>query len=126
MSLITVTRAQESELPGEIALTYADSENTFQLARVLSRRLEGRSARQSDAQAAVMLHREAAQRAVDVWLQDIWAGRETAEFTLRPGLVGLQPGDILRLGVRAAIPNPADHGWRRETHFRARRRSARL
>ena len=97
MSLITVTRAQESELPGEIALTYANSENTFQLARVLSRRLEGRSARQSDAQAAVMLHREAAQRAVDVWLQDIWAGRETAEFTLRPGLVGLQPGDILRL-----------------------------
>ena len=126
MSLITVTRAQESELPGEIALTYADSENTFQLARVLSRRLEGRSARQSDAQAAVMLHREAAQRAVDVWLQDIWAGRETAEFTLRPGLVGLQPGDILRLEFRAAIPNPADHGWRRETHFRARRRSARL
>lgn len=97
ISLVTVTRAQESELPGEIALTYADSENNCQLARALSRRLEGRSARQSDAQAAVMLHREAAQKAVDVWLQDIWAGRETAEFSLRPGLIGLQVGDMLRL-----------------------------
>ncbi|GLI92054.1 baseplate multidomain protein megatron [Methylocystis echinoides] len=97
MSLVTLTRAQESELPGEIALTYADSENNGQLARVLSRRLEGRSARQSDAQAAVLLYREAAQKLVDLWLQDIWTGRETAEFSLRPGLVALQPGDIVRL-----------------------------
>ncbi|MGJ0510427.1 MAG: baseplate multidomain protein megatron [Methylocystis sp.] len=98
MSLVTLTRAQESELPGEIALTYADSEHNGQLARVLSRRLEGHSVRQTDAQAAVMLHRAAAQKLVDLWLQDIWAGRETADFSLRPGLVALQPGDIVRLG----------------------------
>ncbi len=100
MSLVTSTRAQESELPGEIALTYADSENDYQMARVLSRRLEGRSTRQSNAQAAVITHRAEAQKLADIWLQDLWIGRETAEFALRPGLIGLQPGDVLRLDAR--------------------------
>ncbi|MEK4035652.1 glycoside hydrolase/phage tail family protein [Methylocystis sp. IM3] len=97
MSLVTLTRAQESELPGEIALTYSDSESDYQMARILSRRLEGRSERRSDAQAAVITHRAEAQKLADIWLQDLWIGRETAEFTLRPGLIGLQPGDVLRL-----------------------------
>jgi hypothetical protein len=99
MSLVTLTRAQESELPHEIALSYADSENEFQMARVLSRRLEGHSARQSDAQAAVMTHRADAQKLADIWLQDLWIGRETAEFALRPGLAALEPGDVVRLGA---------------------------
>ncbi len=98
-ALVTLSRAQESELPHEIALSYADSENDFQIARVLSRRLEGHSARQSEAQAAVMTHRANAQKLADVWLQDLWVGRETAQFTLRPGLIALQPGDLVRLGA---------------------------
>ena len=98
-SLVTLTRAQESELPQEIALSFCDSENDFQMARVSSRRLEGRSARQSEAQAAVMTHRANAQSLAESWLQDLWIGRETAEFTLRPGLLALQPGDLVRLGA---------------------------
>ncbi|MCC3244692.1 glycoside hydrolase/phage tail family protein [Methylocystis sp. WRRC1] len=98
-TLVTLTRAQESELPHEIALSYSDSENDFQMARVLSRRLEGLSARQSEAQAAVMTHRANAQMLANVWLQDLWIGRETAEFALRPGLVALRPGDLVRLGA---------------------------
>jgi hypothetical protein len=114
MSLVTLTRAQESELPGEIALTYADSESGYQLARALSRRLECRSARKSDAQAAVITHQAEAQRLADVWLQDLWVGRETAEFALRPGLVGLQPGDVLRLDARQfQIQRIADGAARR-------------
>ncbi|MBI5314106.1 MAG: glycoside hydrolase/phage tail family protein [Methylocystis sp.] len=98
-SLVTLARAQESELPQEIALSFSDSENDFQMARVLSRRLEGRSARQSEAQAAVMTNRANAQSLAESWLQDLWIGRETAEFTLRPGLLALQPGDLVRLGA---------------------------
>ncbi|WP_442754715.1 baseplate multidomain protein megatron [Methylocystis sp. JAN1] len=98
MPLVTLTRAQESELPREIALTYADSENEFQIARVLARRPESRSARQSEAQAAVMTHRADAQKLAEIWLQDLWIGRETAEFALGPGLAALEPGDVVRLG----------------------------
>ncbi|PPD44492.1 MAG: hypothetical protein CTY15_07215 [Methylocystis sp.] len=99
MSLVTLSRAQESELPHEVALSFSDSENEFQMARVLSRRLEGRSARLSEAQAAVMTNRADAQRRADIWLQDLWVGREAAQFTLRPGLVALQPGDLVRVGA---------------------------
>ena len=95
--LVSVTRAQESELPHEIALSFSDSELDFQIGRVHSRRLEGFSSRQSEAQAAVMTHRANAQTLAEVWLRDIWAGRESAEFSLRPGLAALQPGDVVRL-----------------------------
>jgi hypothetical protein len=100
-ALVTLTRAQESELPHEIALSFSDSEFDYQTARVLSRRLEGYSARQSEAQAAVMTHRANAQMLADIWLRDVWIGRETAEFALRPGLAPLQPGDLVRVGAAA-------------------------
>lgn len=117
MSLVTLTRAQESELPHEIALSYADSENAFQVGRVLSRRLEGWSSRKSEAQIAVMTHRSEAQRLAEVWLQDLWAGRETATFTLRPGAVELQPGDVVSLegGRRFQIQHITDGAARQMT-----------
>jgi hypothetical protein len=33
----------------------------------------------------------------DVWLQDLWAGRETAEFALPPSARALTPGDVVTL-----------------------------
>lgn len=98
-SLIAFSRAQESELPCEIALSFSDSENNFEIARVTSRRLEAQSRRQSEAQAAIMTHRANAAMLAEAWLQDLWVARETATFTLRPGLIALQPGDILRLCI---------------------------
>jgi hypothetical protein len=46
-----------------------------------------------------MTNRANAQSLAESWLQDLWIGRETAEFTLRPGLLALQPGDLVRLGA---------------------------
>ncbi len=53
----------------------------------------------SEAQSALATHRAEAQRLADIWLQDLWVGRDTAAFSVRPGLVDLQPGDIVRLGA---------------------------
>ncbi|MBG0810593.1 glycoside hydrolase/phage tail family protein [Methylosinus sp. H3A] len=96
-TLVELRRAQESELPHEIALSFGDSEFDYRTGRVLSRRLEGYSSRRSEAQTAVMIGRANAQRLADIWLQDIWAGRETARFSVRPGLVMLEPGDVVSL-----------------------------
>jgi len=95
--LATFTRAQESELPHEIALSFTDSELNYQTGTVASRRLEGYSARQSETQAAVMTHRANAQLIADIWLQDLWAARESASFSVRPNLMFLEAGDLLRL-----------------------------
>jgi hypothetical protein len=100
-TLLSLRRAQESELPHEIALSFSDSERNYEIARVLSRRLEGYSLRQSEAQAAVAINRANAQRLATAWLQDLWIARETADFALRPGLAALEPGDLIRLNGAA-------------------------
>lgn len=116
-TLVHLTRAQESELPHEIALSFSDSERDYQIGRVLSRRLEGYSSRQSEAQAAVITNRANAQLLADIWLQDLWIGRESAEFSVRPGLALLEPGDLVRLGSPAGrlfqITRVTDGGVRR-------------
>ncbi|MCB1541225.1 MAG: glycoside hydrolase/phage tail family protein [Rhodoblastus sp.] len=104
-ALIRVTRAQESELPHELALTFGDADNDYEVATVLSRRIEGWSQRRSENETAVMTHRAAAQRIADIWLEDAWRARETAEFRLAPQAAAIEPGDIVSLpgdtGARA-------------------------
>jgi hypothetical protein len=40
-----------------------------------------------------------AQRRAEIWLQDLWAGRETAEFALPPSALAFEPGDVVGLTV---------------------------
>ncbi|MBY6239758.1 glycoside hydrolase/phage tail family protein [Methylosinus sp. Sm6] len=97
--LVDLRRAQESELPHEIALSFGDSEFDYRTGRVLSRRLEGYSSRRSETQAAVMMGRSCAQKLADARLRSLWASRETASFSLRPGLAALEPGDVVALSA---------------------------
>ncbi len=78
-------RAQENELPHETRVVFCDSDIDYATAPVLSRRLEGYSSARSEAQSAVMTRSRSVRSSLaDVWLQDIWAGRETARIQLRP------------------------------------------
>ena len=101
-SLVRITRAQESELPHELSLTYGDADNDYEVATVLSRRIEGWSQRRAENETAVMTHRAAAQRMADIWLEDAWSARQTAEFRLAPQSAALEPGDIVTLPGGAA------------------------
>ena len=40
-----------------------------------------------------------AERRAEIWLQDLWAGRESAEFALPPSRLALTPGDVVALTV---------------------------
>lgn len=96
-ALVTVTRAQESELPREVRIGFSDSENDYRLASVASRRLAVMSKRETTSDPSVVTTRGEAQRTADLMLQDAWAGRESARFTLRPGMIHLEPGDCVSL-----------------------------
>src|SRR5437763_14312627 len=37
------------------------------------------------------------ERRADIWLQDVWAGRERADFALPPSALALTPGDVVTL-----------------------------
>ena len=96
-TLVHATRAQETELPHEIALTFGDADFDYAPASVLSRRVEGWSARQSQAESAVMTNRGIAQRSADTWLDDIWAARESLTFSFDPRRIEVEPGDVVHL-----------------------------
>ncbi len=96
-------RAQETELPVQIALGFTEVAGDFRRATVLSRRLAGESRREAKADLALVTSDAVAERAADIWLQDLWAGRERAEFSLPPSYVALSPGDIVDLDYRGRV-----------------------
>jgi hypothetical protein len=104
-TLVRFSRAQESELPHELALTFGDADNDYGPATVLSRRIEGWSQRRSETESAVMTNRALAQQQADIWLEDVWTGRETAEFQVSPNMAALEPGDVVALDAGSGARN---------------------
>ncbi|MFG1394573.1 baseplate multidomain protein megatron [Xanthobacter agilis] len=96
-ALVTFTRAQESELPLEITVGFIDPLHDYRKATVSSRRLTGRSRHVTEVDLALVAAPNVMVRAADVWLQDLWAARETASFGLPPSRAALMPGDVVRL-----------------------------
>ena len=96
-----LVRTQETELPAQVELGFTDGEGEYRRATVASRRLSGSSRREARADAAVVTRRAEAQRLADAWLQDLWAGRESAAFALSPRRVAIEPGDILSVPTQA-------------------------
>jgi hypothetical protein len=103
-ALLDLQRMQESELPREVKLAFADGEADYRRASVLSRRLAGGSRGADHVELAAVTNRSEAQRIADIRLHETWAARDIARFRLRPGLIGIEPGDVLEL--------PVDGGFR--------------
>lgn len=99
---LALRRMQETELPREVRVGFTDGDRAYRRAAVASRRLAGTSRREVAADLAVVTRRAEAQRLADVWLQDLWVGRETAEFGLSPRAVALEVGDIVALPAGSA------------------------
>ncbi|HWK88178.1 MAG TPA: glycoside hydrolase/phage tail family protein [Xanthobacteraceae bacterium] len=95
-----IVRAQETELPNEITLGFTEVSGDFHRAAVRSRRLVGSSRRESSADLALIMSDAVAERAAEIWLQDLWAGRESMEFSLGASHAALTPGDIVTLDLR--------------------------
>ncbi|NIX76905.1 baseplate multidomain protein megatron [Microvirga terricola] len=94
---LKLTRAQETELPQQVEIGFSEGDGDYRRAAVASRRLAGVSRRESRADSAVITRRVEAQRLADTWLQDLWAGRESAEFELSPRRIEVEPGDVISL-----------------------------
>jgi len=97
--LVELRRAQESELPREIAVDFSDATLDHRRATVSSRRLDGASRRVAAADLAVVAPVETMVGVADTWLADVWAGRTSAGFAVDPTRVALEPGDIVDLVV---------------------------
>ena len=94
---LRLTRTQETELPREVSIGFTDAGSDYRRSAVTSRRLVGGAARASHVDLSVITSDAAAERRADIWLQDLWAGRESAEFALPPSALALTPGDVITL-----------------------------
>ncbi|ABD87383.1 baseplate multidomain protein megatron [Rhodopseudomonas palustris] len=92
-----LTRAQETELPREVALGFSDALADYRRSAVTSRRLAGGANRMVQSDLAVISNAAAAKRRAEIFLQDLWAGRETAQFALGLDRLALAPGDVVAL-----------------------------
>jgi len=94
-----LTRGQDSDLPREVSIGFTNLGNDYQSATAASRRLVGSSTRTAHADIAMTTEDAEAERRANIWLQDLWAGRESAQFALPPSRLDLAPGDVVGLTV---------------------------
>jgi hypothetical protein len=92
-----LTRAQETELPREASFGFTDAIADYRRSAVTSRKLVGAAGRTLHSDLAVITNDAAAMRRAEIWLQDLWAGRESAEFALGINALRLAPGDVVAL-----------------------------
>lgn len=97
--VVTLTRAQEIDLPDIISLTFIDAAGDYQSGSIASRRLAGFSDRKVDSSFALVMDDTQSQAIADRALAEAWVGRETAKFALPPSLIALDPGDVIDLVV---------------------------
>jgi GTA TIM-barrel-like domain/Putative phage tail protein len=96
---VRLTRGQERDLPHEVTLGFTDIGANYQRGVAASRRLAGGSRRSAHADLAIITNDAAAERRAEIWLQDLWAGRESADFVLPLSRLALGLGDIVALSV---------------------------
>lgn len=94
---MTVRRAQETELPAEMAVGFSDALADYRATSVNSRRLVGGSRRSEAIESGAVMSHAVATGLADMILQDTWAARETVSFALPRRDLALEPADVVSL-----------------------------
>lgn len=95
--LVSITRAQETDLPSLVTLHFTDNNQDYRRAAVSSRRLVGQSLRESSASLPLITHYGLAERIANNWLQDSWLSRERVAVAVPPSALALEPGDVIAI-----------------------------
>lgn len=124
--LYALTRAQETDLPEAVKISYAESGLDYRLAVVEAQAEGGSSRRDALVELPAAVRQEEAQKRAQVLVREAWAARERAELALPPSFLALEPGDALRLvldtgPVTVRIEEITDGRFRK---IRARRHDA--
>jgi hypothetical protein len=94
---VSLTRAQESDLPQASRIAYIDGDQDYRQASVESRRLAGTSNRVATSNLPLVMDQQEAGGIGARLLQDAWVMRESAHFVLPPSALALDAGDEVML-----------------------------
>ncbi|CAA0088220.1 Uncharacterised protein [Starkeya nomas] len=92
-----LVRAAEGELPASATLGFIDGAADYRRATAASRRLAGGARAETGLDIAMVADPGLAAGLAEMWLQDMWAGRDSASFALPPSCLALEPGDLVQL-----------------------------
>ncbi|MCA1241369.1 glycoside hydrolase/phage tail family protein [Stappia stellulata] len=95
----SVRRSQDADLPAEIRIAARDAARGHRRYVISSKRREGHSARVEQIDLACALDPALAAALADQLLLARWSGREEVEFSLPPGRLELEPGDVVTLAA---------------------------
>ena len=101
--LYLLKRAQETELPANVKLSYIESGLDYRLAAVEAKHQGGSSLRDVRIDLPGAVDQAQAQMRADVNLQESWAARETSEFALPPSAHHFEAGDVVLLGLSSGL-----------------------
>ncbi len=118
LPLLTLTRAQETDLPASAKINYISGATNYSQAVAEARRLVGASGRLAQAELPIVMEGDQAAGIAESWLFEAWASRERASFELPPSTLELEPGDVVELETGAGeksyrVTEVADFGARR-------------
>lgn len=102
-SLYELTRAQESELPRSAKISFIDGKKSYQNRTLEGQQTIGLSKRIATATLPIVLDVDQVQSLANKWVQESWATREEATFTLPPSQLALEPTDIISLDLKGEV-----------------------
>ena len=97
--LYAVTRAQETELPAVVRMSYVESALDYRRATVEAKHFAGFSTREISVELPCAVGQSIAQMRAEMALQESWTGRDGIEFSVPPGRIELEPGDVVTLDL---------------------------
>lgn len=97
--IVKLTRAQETDLPDAVSVTFIDGAKDYQSGTVAASRIAGFSERKTDVTVPLVMDEIQAQAIADRALAEAWIGRESAKHALPPDRIALDAGDVVNLVI---------------------------
>jgi hypothetical protein len=96
----SLTKAQSSDLPAKLRLSFYDEERDYDTASVDGRKTNANSLNTAKVDLPMVLSLDFARSQADILTQEAWMGRERAELALPPNYLRVDPGDVIQITVK--------------------------
>lgn len=97
--IVKLTRAQETDLPDVVSITFIDASKKYESGTVSASRIAGYSERRTDVTVPLVMDEIQAQIIADRTLAEAWVGRESSKYALPPDRIAIDAGDVINLVV---------------------------
>lgn len=96
---VEISRTQELDLPVRVNISYLNRQNDYNTNTQFSQRQTVKSKEIVSVNLPIAMGDQYAKQVADITLYNAWVGRVGYKFHLPPEYIGVEPGDIITLGI---------------------------